>query len=319
VIVAFGEAIVDLFSEPLGCTVGEARHFTPHLGGALANVAVTVARLGGPVRFVGAVGRDGHGERLLRELTAAGVDVSCVAQVPERTAVTFVQVGRGGKRSFLFHRAHTADQALTLECLDIDRVFDGARWLVMGTSAHISEPLAGVARRLVCEAEGRGLLRAVDLNVRAHRWHDRDAMHAAVRHVTAGAVLVKASEEDLAALDLPVSLDALAGLAPRAAVVLTLAERGAVARVAGHELTVAAPAVSCVDATGAGDAFVACLLTALYDRGVPSRDVDVAHWSRALEAACALGARAVTAVGATTALRAPWPDLVYHVLRRVAS
>ncbi|MEI8259814.1 MAG: PfkB family carbohydrate kinase, partial [Deltaproteobacteria bacterium] len=61
-IVAYGDAIVDLFAWPRGSDVASATHFVPRQGGAPANVAVVAARLGAPVRFVGAVGRDGHGE-----------------------------------------------------------------------------------------------------------------------------------------------------------------------------------------------------------------------------------------------------------------
>lgn len=313
-IVAFGEAIVDLFAEPLGRGVDEADRFAPHLGGALANVAVVAARLGASVRFVGAVGRDGHGERLLRELADAGVDVSRIARVPERTAVTFVRVAEDGARTFLFYRALTADQTLTASHMDVSRPLEGARWLVTGTSAHIAEPLAAAARAIADEADANDIPRAVDLNVRAHRWPDRDAMREAVRRVAAGASLVKASEEDLAALDLPPSLDALRSLAPRAVPVLTLAERGAVALVAGRALAVPAPAVPVVDATGAGDAFVGCVLAALQHHTWADARGDVDLWARALEAACALGARAVTAAGATAAVRAPWPDPVCRLL-----
>lgn len=313
-IVCFGEALVDLFAEPRGSSVDDAERFAPHLGGALANVALTAARLGAPVRFVGAVGRDGHGARVLRELDGAGVDTSRVARVDERTAVTFVRVGDDGARSFLFYRAHTADQAMTAAHLDAARPLDGASWLVTGTSALIAEPLASAARSVLAEADARGVPRAVDLNVRAHRWPDRDAMRAAVRAVAAGAALVKASEEDLAALGLAATLADLRALAPGAVPVLTLAERGAVAGVRGAVITRPAPAVPLVDATGAGDAFVACALAALHGRAWAAARDDVDLWGRVLDAACALGARAVTATGATAALRAPWPDAVTRLL-----
>jgi sugar/nucleoside kinase (ribokinase family) len=314
-IVSFGEALIDLFGSPRGSTVDTADFFVPHTGGALANVALTCGRLGARVRFVGAVGRDGHGDRVLRDLADAGVDTSCVARVPERTAVTFVRVGDDGARSFLFYRTHTADHALSPAHLDAMRALDGAAWLVTGTSALVAEPIASAMRRVVDDARSKGVPRAVDLNVRAHLWKDRDAMREAVRWTVAGAAVVKASEEDLAALDLAPTLDALRALAPGAVPVLTLAERGAVAEVAGERI--ARPAVpvapgDVVDATGAGDAFVAGVLATLAARGGAweRARVDAALWGAAIDAGCALGAMAVTAMGATLGVRAPWPEAV---------
>ncbi len=313
-IVAFGEAIVDLFAEPLGRAVEDADRFVPHLGGALANVAAIASRLGAPVRFVGAVGRDGHGDRIVRALDDAGVDTSRVVRVAERTAVTFVRVAGDGERSFLFYRALTADQAMPAEHLASSRPFEDATWAVTGTSAHIAEPLATSARAFAAEADARAIPRVVDLNVRAHRWPDRAVMADSVRLAVAGAAIVKASEEDLAALGLPPTLDAIRALAPAALPLLTLGARGAVAAIAGQSLAVAAPAVSAVDATGAGDAFVACILAGLHRHRWAEARSDTTLWTRLLEAACALGARAVTAPGATTAARAPWPDAVTRLL-----
>lgn len=318
-IVSFGEALIDLFGSPRGSTVDTADHFVPHTGGALANVALTCGRLGARVRFVGAVGRDGHGDRVLRDLAAAGVDTSCVARVAERTAVTFVRVGDDGARSFLFYRTHTADHALAPAHLDAMNVLDGATWLVTGTSALVAEPLASAMRQVVDDARSRGVPRAVDLNVRAHLWNDHDAMRAAVRWAVSRAAIVKASEEDLAALGLEPTLDALRALAPGAVPVLTLAERGAVALVAGERIE--RPAVplaprDVVDATGAGDAFIAGVLSTLAARGAPwerARE-DVATWRAAIDAGCALGAMAVTAMGATRGVRAPWPEAVTRAL-----
>jgi fructokinase len=80
-IVCFGEALVDLFAEPVDTPLDRAERFLPHLGGAPANVALALGRLGVPTRFVGAVGRDAHGQRLVRGLDEAGVDTSAMHRV----------------------------------------------------------------------------------------------------------------------------------------------------------------------------------------------------------------------------------------------
>jgi fructokinase len=223
--------------------------------------------------------------------------------------VTFVRVGLDGARSFLFYRRGGADLSLAREHLAAlpEPPLAGARWLHVCSSVRLCEPLASAARGLLEQAAATGVALSLDLNVRAHLWDDRERMEREVRALAAGAALVKASEEDLEALGLAPSLDALCALAPRAlAVVLTLAERGAVARVGGRDVAVPAPCVTVVDATGAGDAFVAAVLAALEARGVAPdapEFADPGAWERLLRVACDVGARAVTALGATEGVR----------------
>lgn len=322
-IVSFGEALIDLFGHPRGATVDEAEYFVPHTGGALANAALTCGRLGVETRFIGAVGRDAHGDRVLRELGAAGVDTRCIARVAERTAVTFVRVRDDGARSFLFYRTKTADHAMSPELLDAMSAhpLDGATWLLTGTSALVAEPIASAYRALVRAAKDRGVARVVDLNVRPHLWSDHGAMRAAVRDIVAGAAVVKASEEDLAALGLDATLDALATLAPDALPLLTLAERGATFRLAGgvfERPAVALDAAAVVDSTGAGDAFIAGFLSLLDARGatVDTLRGDLALVRDAVDVGCALGAMAVTRMGATAGVRAPWPASVIEAFAK---
>jgi fructokinase len=316
VIVTFGECLVDLFAHPRGASIADASHFVPCFGGAPANVAVVAARLGARARFVGAVGRDAHGDRLVRELAGAGVDVRSVVRVPERTGITFVRVADDGQRSFLFYRNGGADYALSRAHLDAlaEHPLEGASWLVLGSSALVSEPVASAARVCVEEARRRGVRVLLDLNVRAHLWGDRAKMMGAVRWLIEQAAVVKASEDDLRALGVEGTLDALRALVGEASAVLTLAERGAVAWVRGAVVEAAAPSLApaqVVDTTGAGDAFVGAMLAVLSRAGE-----DETLWREALGVGCAVGTRAVTAMGAVEAVRAPWPEAVTRALAK---
>jgi fructokinase len=191
---------------------------------------------------------------------------------------------------------------------------EGASWLVLGSSALVTEPVASAARWCVEEAQRRGVRVLLDLNVRAHLWGDRAKMTDAVRWLVERASVVKASEDDLRALDAEGTLDTLRALAGEAVPVLTLAERGAVAWVQGRAVDAAAPSLAhaeVVDTTGAGDAFVGAMLAVLSRGGD-----DGALWHDALTAGCVVGTRAVTAMGAVEAVRAPWPEVVTRALAK---
>ncbi|MDB6163151.1 MAG: fructokinase, partial [Xanthomonadaceae bacterium] len=109
IIACFGEALVDLLAQP-AATPAEPRHFVEYAGGAPANVAVAVARLGGTARFVGMLGADLFGDMLLAQLQDAGVDTQCVRRTAAaRTALAFVSLDAAGERSFSFYRPPAAD------------------------------------------------------------------------------------------------------------------------------------------------------------------------------------------------------------------
>ncbi len=307
-IVCFGEALVDLFADPVEAPLEQAERFVPHLGGAPANVAVTLGRLGVPARFVGAVGRDAHGDRLVRGLEAAGVDTRQVARVAARTGITFVRVEPGGGRSFLFYRAQGADDGLEVDALRQGPVhpLEGASWLVLGSSVLRVDPLASAARWIVTEALARGVSVAVDLNVRAHLWTDPEALRAAVTALLAVARRVKASDDDLTQLGWAPNVEALRAAGARGEVLLTRGAAGLTLDTGSLRLDVpAAPAVL-RDATGAGDA---CLAGFFFGR-LQRPGESPADLRLALEAAAALGARACEGVGAVSPLVPPWPEAV---------
>lgn len=301
-IAVFGEALWDLVPARRGETLRARRLERRCLGGAPANVAVTLARLGLDVSIVTAVGADALGEALRDELSGAGVDVAAVVSLPARTGVTFVDVidvndvvGAGVAPRFLPYRAPSADMLLAPEAIErLDMA--ATRWLHLGSSSFARAPVADAARAALARAAGARV--SIDLNVYRHAW-PKDALVAdALADVIAGAAVLKASEADLEALGLDAR--ALHARRPEGITVVTRAERGAWARWGSLELDVpAARARRVVDPTGAGDAFMAGLLAVLVrdpagDRGAVLR--------AAIELGSRLGARAVSAIGATTAL-----------------
>jgi fructokinase len=314
VIVCFGEALIDLYATPLDATPAEATAFIPHVGGAPANVAITLGRLGVPARFVGAVGRDGHGDRLLNALRDARVDTAAVQRRAERTGIAFVRVAPTGERSFLFYRQGGADYALDADAMLRAEPLRDARAVLFGSSAFVAEPLATAARALLEAAVTQGVPVAVDLNARPHLWPHPSALLDAARRLLEVADVVKASDDDLTALGLDATLNALRShTRPGALLALTRGAAGWEASRGALRLRGDAETAPSVDATGAGDAFTAGLLAALHGA---SGEPDEAALGEALRCAGALGARAVTAAGATEALRPPWPEVVQNLLQR---
>src|SRR5512139_2769123 len=119
-VIACGELLIDFVSTQSGVTLGQAPAFQKAPGGAPANVAVGVARLGYRTGFLGQVGDDDFGHFLADTIAAAGVDVGGLRFSPEaRTALAFVSLRIDGERSFMFYRHPSADMLWRPEDVDL--------------------------------------------------------------------------------------------------------------------------------------------------------------------------------------------------------
>ena len=106
-VAALGELVVDLI--PARAADGSAC-LAPKPGGAPANVAVGVARLGGHASMLGKVGDDAFGRLLIETLTANGVATEAVLTTRAgNTPMAVVTVAPDGEREFLIYRKNSAD------------------------------------------------------------------------------------------------------------------------------------------------------------------------------------------------------------------
>ena len=127
--IACGELLIDFVSTESGVTLAEAPAFKKAAGGAPANVAVGLARLGYRAGFLGQVGEDDFGHFLADTLSAAGVDTGGLRFSAEaRTALAFVSLRADGERSFMFYRHPSADMLWRPEDVDTGYARQHARF-----------------------------------------------------------------------------------------------------------------------------------------------------------------------------------------------
>ncbi|MGY4105875.1 aminoimidazole riboside kinase [Aeromonas encheleia] len=286
-----GDAVVDLIPE------GEL-HYLKCPGGAPANVAVGVARLGGESAFIGRVGADPFGRFMADTLVAEGVDIRHLTQDPaHRTSTVLVELDEEGERSFTFMVRPSADQFL--EPADLPR-FEAGQWLLTCSIALANEPVRTSCLQAMAAIRVAGGRVCFDPNLRPEVWGNPAEMLPVVRDAIGLADVVKLSIEELQLLS--GHQDLVAGLATIDGPALVLVTRGAagvVARLDGERLEWVGQKVTPLDTTGAGDAFVAGLLAALAGR--PSLPT-LAELPAILAQAHGCGALATTAKGAMTAL-----------------
>ena len=103
--VAIGELLIDFVPQQKGCALDEVQQFERVAGGAPANVATAVARLGSEAKMIPQVGEDAFGTHILKVLRAANVDISSVFRTDRaNTALAFVSLDAAGNREFSFYR-----------------------------------------------------------------------------------------------------------------------------------------------------------------------------------------------------------------------
>ncbi|ARW83007.1 Fructokinase [Aeromonas salmonicida] len=286
-----GDAVVDLIPE------GE-QHYLKCPGGAPANVAVGVARLGGESAFIGRVGADPFGRFMADTLAREGVDTACLRADPaHRTSTVLVELDEEGERSFTFMVRPSADQFLTPTDLP---GFQASQWLLTCSIALANEPVRGSCLQAMATIKDAGGRVCFDPNLRPEVWGNPAEMLPVVRQTIALADVVKLSVEELQLLSGEDELAAgLATISGPALVLVTRGAAGVVARLEGELLEWVGPKVTPLDTTGAGDAFVAGLLAALAQG---ERLPTLAELPAILAQAHGCGALATTAKGAMTAL-----------------
>jgi fructokinase len=295
-VLSMGEFLVDFIVADGATSLASARAFVARPGGAPANVAVALARLGISSAFCGIVGADPFGDMLRHELGAEGVDTSRLRQIDEAaTTLAYAWKDHRGDGHFWLLRA--ADTFLNPNDAEAAAIHHLAA-LVIGSVTLAAQPSRSALQRAIELACSADVPVVFDVNLRPTVW---SYLPEAVRYceeVASRSRLVKLSLDDGAGLF-------GAGISPQSAierilhrgpeiVVLTDGERGCwfASQTETAVTFVPAYAVEALEPTGAGDAFLAALIDReLASDWAPPTTADIRF-------AAAAGALATTKQGA---------------------
>jgi fructokinase len=301
--IALGELLIDFVPTLSGVSLIEAPAFQKAPGGAPANVAVGLARLGVSSGFMGKVGDDAFGHFLAQTLEQAGVDISALCYAGEaRTALAFVSLMADGERDFMFYRHPSADMLYRPEELKVGYI-QSAKIFHYGSISLISEPSRSTTLKAIEIAQSAGLLVSYDPNLRLNLWPGAREARQGILDAWTMAQVIKISEEELKFLSGKDSIvegarslwhDRLKLL------VITRGKAGCTYFTPNLNGNVPGYPVAPVDTTGAGDGFVAGLLKGLIES--LDRQLDELLLSDICRYANAVGALTTTQRGAIPAL-----------------
>jgi fructokinase len=312
-IISFGEALIDLFAGR-GVALRELKPLHPSPGGAPANVAVALARLGVKAGFVGKVGDDGYGRLLVDLLHSEGVDTSHLVVDPGGpTMLAIVDAPSPTEQHFVLY--HGADALLQPEELD-QAYIQSARVFIYG-SVTLTQASGPAALRATRWARDAGESVIFDVNLRPTLWPDLETARRSIGDAVELATVVKLNETELEFLtgtsDPAVGSQKLLACGVHLCCV-SLGGNGSYFHSGAASGHVSAFSVQVVDTTGSGDAFVAGLACQLSEFGQPVEQLSDAELRHALRFANACGALAATRLGAMRPL--PTRQVVEQLLQR---
>ncbi|PSR17788.1 carbohydrate kinase [filamentous cyanobacterium CCP3] len=307
-IICLGECLVDRLFEVGKNSQTASEKGTDYPGGAPANVAAAIAKLGTPTRMVSCLGQDEVGDWLVQVLRDQGVACQIQRYADAPTRIVLVERDETGDRSFIGFSAPDpavfADAHLSPDWID-GVEFAGVTYLVMGTLGLAYPTTASAMQQALDKAKQAGTKIVIDLNWRPVFWPDVELAPAKIHEFLKVADLLKLSrEEALWLLDTDSAADIVQQFPQCEAVLLTDGGNGSTCATRQQSLSRPAFAVDSIDTTGAGDAFLAGFLHQLYRRGWESLQTADAI-AEILRYASAVGALTTLKPGAIAAQPSP--------------
>jgi fructokinase len=302
-VVALGEMLIDFLSLNQGCPLPAVSTFMRSPGGAPANVAVGISRLGRSSAFIGKLGNDCFGRFLSDVLVSNGVDISGVRYSDSaRTGLAFVSLDMNGERDFEFYRHPSADMLLDEADLDQPLIQSG-KVFHFGSISLITEPSRSAIFRAIQMAKKVGLMISFDPNLRLNLWAHPEQARTMILTGWPVAQIIKISEEELSFLTKTTDLDESRNILwhhELKLLVITRGKNGCAYYTKNHKGEVKGYSVDVVDTTGAGDGFMAGLLRGLVEH--PDAIEDMEQIEHILRFANAVGAMVTMQRGAIPAL-----------------
>ena len=289
-VLVIGESLIDLVDRGDGPPI-------EYVGGSAANVAIALARQGAQVSFATSFARDDYGRRIRERLLLDHVRLATDPYVTARTTTALATISASGSASYVFDIDWRLDTVPT----------DPAPAVVHVCSySALVAPGADAVEETVEQLVGSSTI-TYDINMRPSITGLGADVTDRVMRMVSRSTVVKASDEDLELLLPHVSLEDAARLLGELgpiAVVVTRGGDGATAWVGDRRVDVAAPPTVVADTIGAGDTFMASLITALLERGLVGggsmrlADASNSTWAEVLEYATTGAALSVSRPGA---------------------
>jgi 2-dehydro-3-deoxygluconokinase len=292
-VVCIGEAMGQIV--PSNGDVATATEFHLNQAGAESNTAIALARLGVDVAWVGRVGGDPLGHRVVSRIADEGVDIVQVLSDPQRNTGLFIKQPAGLERDVRYYRESSA--ASRMGPADIDRALSLSPQVIhlSGITPALSESCDAAVEYALETCRESGVMVSFDINFRAVLWPHRDVAARRLADIAKRCQIVFVGRDEAFDLWQTSTTESIASALDGASIVVVKdGAEDASSVEAGVKTVVKAPPVDVVESVGAGDAFAAGWLAGMLHGESPAFRLKLGHLAarRALSATDDIGAPA---------------------------
>ena len=267
-VIALGELLIDFAS--LGADENGYPTMKANPGGAPGNFLAALNAYGAKTAFLGKVGDDAFGHKLVETMKQAGIETKGICIDPDVfTTLAFVTFDAHGDRSFSFARKPGADTQLKWEEVDLSLI-DAAKVFHFGTLSLTDEPVRTTTQKCIAYAQEKGKLITFDPNLRLPLWKSSEEAKEQILWGLKQADVVKISDEEVEFLwdcSPEEGADRLLEEYGVSLAMVTLGPKGCYLKNALGQVTIPSPKVNPIDTTGAGDIFGGSAVARLLELG----------------------------------------------------
>jgi len=267
-IICCGEALIDMIKKPFP---GSTEGFIPLPGGSPYNTAITIGRMGVPVKFLGRLSNDFFGEILIKRLQENNAGCELIKRTDQNTTLAFVKLEKGKEPEYVFYTEGTADCSFSVKDLP-KKLPDDTKCILFGSISMTIEPIASTIETFIFK-EGKVKKEkpviSFDPNIRSFMIKNKAAYLKRFEKWISFCTIVKISEADFEflypKLNAEKGLSKILELGAKLAI-CTLGSNGAIAMLCRKDgsiikISVKALKVSVKDTIGAGDTFHGAFLS----------------------------------------------------------
>jgi fructokinase len=306
-VLCIGEALIDMICTDRGTNLSKGQNFLKKAGGAPANVAAAIAALGAQVDMAAKVGKDPFGQHLIDLLQEMGVATHWVIQDPNHfTTFAFVSLMEDGERDFYFNRG--ADGQLSSDDLAALQIKEYSIVHFGSATGFLPGPLQSAYTDLLEKAKENKAIISFDPNYRHLLFQNntQSFIDQSWPFIEQCHFFKLSDEEALLITGCDTVQDAAATLRKKSQAIfaITLGKEGTLLSVGDHLEMIGSIAITPVDATGAGDAFVGAVLFQLINYTPDQlQAIERVEWKKIIANANKAGARTCEYMGAMEAFK----------------
>lgn len=303
-IYCIGEALIDMIPKESGKSLRYVSEFSKQAGGAPANVAATVAKLGGQAAFISKVGNDGFGKFIVDVLNDCGVDTSYVFYSKDKyTGIIYISLNEKGERDFCGLRNDSADLYLNQDEIN-PQWFNRDDILHFCSVSLIDAPVRYAHIKAIESIIDKGGRVSFDINLRLMLWKNKDDLINTIWNFMKYPDYLKVSDEEIKVIfdsnnyDMAIKKFFHIGIRLKF-IILSKGSQGCdIYFRNGHKYNINAYPANVIDTTGAGDCFIGTILYKLSNKSDPNENDMI----NIIEFASAAAAISVSKIGAISSL-----------------